>query len=181
MLLEPGQVAISPEAFQRLNKTYMKVAKETAMTPGITIKASRTTRRVESNEVVEVLEGPLKEPNLDVRRVKVRALRDGVVGWVTVSGNQGTIFLKDCNSRFRVVTETIMTDELQLDLGSEEPKLVIDNTRKLMEDEVVELIHSPVKEDASGLVRVRCRASSDGCVGWVTYLGNAGVVFLEPL
>lgn len=31
----------------------------------------------------------------------------------------------------------------------------------------------------SGLKRVRCRATSDGVIGWATVVGNQGTVYLE--
>lgn len=36
-------------------------------------------------------EGPMLDPSVGVYRVHGKALKDGIVGWVTVAGNQGTL------------------------------------------------------------------------------------------
>ena len=36
------------------------------------------------------LAGPMLDPSVGVYRIHGKALRDGIVGWVTVAGNQGT-------------------------------------------------------------------------------------------
>uniref|UniRef100_A0A7S1AK39 EF-hand domain-containing protein n=1 Tax=Noctiluca scintillans TaxID=2966 RepID=A0A7S1AK39_NOCSC len=86
---------LSREAFLRIVRVYMKVVKETAMTGGVSIKGSKTLRRLEPSEVVEIIEGPVKEDTVDVMRVRARAMKDGLDGWITIAGNQGTVFLED--------------------------------------------------------------------------------------
>ena len=36
------------------------------------------------------LAGPMLDPSVGVYRIHGKALRDGIIGWVTVAGNQGT-------------------------------------------------------------------------------------------
>ena len=36
------------------------------------------------------ISGPMLDPSVGVYRIHGKALRDGITGWVTVAGNQGT-------------------------------------------------------------------------------------------
>merc|ERR1711966_367403 len=139
-------------------------------------KENKTFRRMEVNEVVEVLEGPVKDEEAGVMRVRVVAMKDGVEGWASLKGNQGTVYLKDGGYSFKVVKETIMTAGFELDAA---PPKVKDPTRKLKDGEMLEVREWPKLEEKSGLTRMKCKAKSDGLVGWVTTVGNAGTVFVS--
>merc|ERR1712137_908181 len=177
-LADNGEGNISREGFLRLNRVYMKVVKETAMTNGISIKDSRTLRRLDVNEVVEVMEGPLREDTVEVMRVHAKALKDGSEGWITIAGNQGTVFLRNGGDHFKVVKETILTDWFELE-KKDVPRKIKTTTRKLKEGEILEVLTWPKKEEKSGLMRMKAKMKSDGAVGWVTATGNQGTVFLE--
>lgn len=71
-----------------------KCVKETVITDGLSVSDSKTVRRLAKGEAVEVLEFPKKDDTVGVRRIKGKAKLDGVVGWITVCGNQGTSFLE---------------------------------------------------------------------------------------
>merc|ERR1712157_631072 len=71
---------------------YYKCVKSTVLSEEVAIKA-KTLRRLEDGEIFEGLEGPTRDDTCSVQRVKCRALSDGVTGWVTLQGNQGTPFL----------------------------------------------------------------------------------------
>jgi hypothetical protein len=51
-------------------------------------------RELAVDEEVAVLEGPTVDPKAQLERVKVRAVSDGSEGWVSVKGNQGTVYLE---------------------------------------------------------------------------------------
>lgn len=172
---------LSKEKFCTLVRVFMKVAKDTVVTAGLSIKESKTLRRLEVGEVVELLEGPQEEESVKVMRLKVKVLKDDLEGWVTKSGNQGTQFLEEGGNIFKVVAETIMTEALALD-GSDakaSTKKLKDTTRKLKVGELVEVREWPQKEEKSGLMRMKCRTKTDGLTGWVTTVGNQGTVYLE--
>lgn len=172
---------LSKEKFCNLVRVFMKVAKDTVVTAGLSIKESKTLRRLEVGEVVELLEGPQEEESVKVMRLKVKVLKDDLEGWVTRSGNQGTLFLEEGGNVFKVVAETIMTDAFALD-GSDakaSTKKLKDTTRKLKVGELVEVREWPQKEEKSGLMRMKCRTRTDGLTGWVTTVGNQGTVYLE--
>eukprot|EP00927_Polykrikos_kofoidii_P000808 TRINITY_DN10312_c0_g1_i1.p1 TRINITY_DN10312_c0_g1~~TRINITY_DN10312_c0_g1_i1.p1 ORF type:complete len:1137 (-),score=289.10 TRINITY_DN10312_c0_g1_i1:227-3637(-) len=178
-LLDEGESGLTREAFFRMMRVFMKVVNSAAMTAGISLKASSCLRRLEVNEVVEILEGPLREDSVDVRRVMAKAMKDGIEGWITLAGNQGTVFLKEGGNTFKVVKDTILTEEFELDGNKETQRKVKDGTRKLKEDEYLEVYEWPKREDKSGLMRMKAKAKSDGSIGWVTMIGNSGTVFLE--
>eukprot|EP00928_Gymnodinium_smaydae_P018940 TRINITY_DN17215_c0_g4_i3.p1 TRINITY_DN17215_c0_g4~~TRINITY_DN17215_c0_g4_i3.p1 ORF type:complete len:1055 (+),score=289.79 TRINITY_DN17215_c0_g4_i3:128-3292(+) len=176
-LLEEGEAGLTREALARLLRISMKVVRETVMTSGINIKTT-SLRRLELNEVVEVLEGPLKESSVDVRRARCRVMKDGLEGWITVAGNHGTQFLKEGGSFFKVVKETLLTDTFELE-SKEDIRRVKPTSRMLREDEVLELLEWPRKDEASGLLRMKAKARSDGAIGWVTMVASTGLAFLE--
>jgi len=181
---EEGENGCIPRTvFLQIARMWMRVAKETVLTNDMSIKdASSQTyvRRLEVDEVVEVLEGPKKEEDSAVERVYVSAKKDGAVGWVTVAGNQGTTYLEEGGNLFRVIAETIFTSTFELDsTESTETRKVKDVTRKLKVGELLEVRVWPQKEEKTGLTRMKGKIQSDGKVGWATTVGNAGNVFLE--
>jgi len=139
-------------------------------------------RRLEVGEVVEVIEGPIKEESVNVLRVRAKVMKDGLQGWITLAGNQGTIFLEEGGNLFKVVKETILTEsfELQDGVAKQNTQKLKDTTRKLKEGEILEVREWP-RKDGSGLLRMKCRCKSDGATGWVTTVGNQGTVYLEVL
>lgn len=154
-------------------RKYMKVMKTAALTDHKGIKESKSIRRLLEGEVVEALGTPQKEDEVDLMRLRVKAMNDSAEGWVTISGNQGTIFLKEGGHMFKVVKETILTETFSLEGGSSK------DPRRLRPGELVEVRTWMTKDEKSGLMRMKCKAVSDGAVGWATVVGNAGTVFLE--
>jgi len=171
---------LSKDRMAEILRVFKKVAKKTVITDGVSIKDSKNLRQLEPGEVVEVLGNPVSEDEVGVMRVKSRAMNDGVEGWVTISGNQGTQYLQDGGGVFKVVKETIMTDAFELEAESKEKSQKLKDTeRKLKVGEMVEVRTWMKKDEESGLVRMRCKAVSDGAIGWATVKGNQGAVFLE--
>merc|ERR1712137_657253 len=114
---------------------------------------SESLRKLEKGEVIEVIEGPTEEG--ESRRVKAIAMKDDLEGYITVSGNGGTTFLQEGGRLFKVVKETVMTDNFDLDeapikgdvepkeVGKVEPGKVTSTARKLKVGEVVEVREYP--------------------------------------
>merc|ERR1712066_602891 len=145
-------------------------------------KDSKTICRLEVKDIVEVLQGPIKEDSVGVPRVQARRMSDGSEGWISVEGNQGTKYLQDCSGNFKVVKETILTDSFDLAEKKEVTRSLHQTARKLVVGESVEVREWPKKEPNSGLTRMKVRCKSDGRVGWATQLGNAaGAVFLQVI
>eukprot|EP00413_Alexandrium_margalefii_P015692 CAMPEP_0204543272 /NCGR_PEP_ID=MMETSP0661-20131031/19634_1 /ASSEMBLY_ACC=CAM_ASM_000606 /TAXON_ID=109239 /ORGANISM="Alexandrium margalefi, Strain AMGDE01CS-322" /LENGTH=545 /DNA_ID=CAMNT_0051549995 /DNA_START=31 /DNA_END=1668 /DNA_ORIENTATION=+ len=173
-LCEEGESALSLESFKLFVPQYMYVVKQTALTDRLSIKDSNTKRRLDLDEVVKVVKGPVKESATGVMRHSIRSTKDGAEGWVSAVGNQGTIFLKEGGRNYKVVKETILTEALEIDgdAGDAPP-------RKLKVGEAVEVRQWPEKEAKSGLMRMKVRRKSDKSIGWVTVMGNQGTVFLK--
>merc|ERR1712019_172544 len=159
------------------------MGKESVITSECTIKDAKPVRRIEANEVCELVEGPVKEAEVDVERVHVKMLKDDVTGWVTPVGNQGTVFLEEMKEgvTMKVVKETILTSSFSLsgDAAKEQNRKVKDTTRKLKEGELLEVRQWMMKEETSGLMRTKVKTKTGGHVGWATAIGNSGARFLE--
>jgi len=173
---EEDEAFLSKTVFLRLVRHYMKVAKDAVLTPELDMKDGKTIRRLEPTEVIEILEGPIKEESTGCYRVKVKVMKDAADGWTTIAGNQGSVFLQDGGDIFKVVKETILTDSMDLGDGKTDGKT---KPRKLKEGELVQVREWPTKQEGSGLTRMMCRAKSDGRVGWATTVGNTGITFIE--
>merc|ERR1740121_1986918 len=85
---EDDEGALSKDRTFIIIRRLMKVSAETALCSGMSIKDKETKslRRMEVNEVVEVLEGPIEDDSSGVMRVRAVAVKDGVEGWVTLKG-----------------------------------------------------------------------------------------------
>lgn len=179
---EDQEGSITQERFCIFIRQLMKVLAETVLSSGKSIKdkESKTLRRMEVNEVVEVLEGPIEDETAGVMRVRALAMKDNVEGWVTLKGNKGTPYLQDGGFLFKVLKETVMTGSFDLDPPEgETPKKEVN--RKLKEGEILEVMEWPKLEEKSNLTRMKCKAKSDGTVGFATTIGNAGTVFIQAM
>lgn len=65
-----------------------------SITDSMNVKGGKTIRKLEVNEMVEALEEPKQDGAVGLQRVKVKAEKDDKEGFVTLSGNQGTVFLE---------------------------------------------------------------------------------------
>lgn len=165
----------------RIMRLYYKVVKETAMTASLSIKDSKTLRKLEINEVVEVLQGPTKEDSVDVMRIQAKVLKDGTEGWITIMGNQGTVFLKEGGGLLKVVRETTLTDSFEFEDVNDASQNLRDAMRKVKEGELLEVYEWPRKDEKSGFMRMKARVRGDSAVGWVTTIGSQGIVFAEVM
>merc|ERR1712039_42019 len=57
-------------------------------------ESAQTFRKLEIGETVEFLEGPRLETDVGILRLRGRVEKDGIVGWISIAGNQGKPFLK---------------------------------------------------------------------------------------
>merc|ERR1712129_647166 len=89
---------IAKDAFLKFVRVVYRVIKETVLTTDRAIKGSKTIRRLEVDECLEVLEGPSRDDKVDVLRVRGVAIKDGLSGWATVVGNNGSIFMEESAS-----------------------------------------------------------------------------------
>lgn len=151
-----------------LHSTY-KVVKATMLSEGQAID-TKALRRLDEGEHVQGLTCPTKEAETGVIRVKCKAMKDDIEGWVSVAGNKGTNFLEPCSKFLVCLKETVITCEL--DVSSE-------TVRKLNKDELLEVLQFPTKDPSCGVMRVKAMVKVDGTTGWISVAGNAGTTFLE--
>lgn len=167
--------------FTRLVRLWVKVIKDTVATEAIEID-SAVIRRLTVGEVLEVLGFPEKEQSKGIVRAKCKMLKDEKEGFVTFEGVGGTTFLEESSIIFKVVKDTILTDSFDISGGSKDnARKLKDTTRKLKEGEEVEVLEWPKKEESADLMRLLCRAVSDGAVGWATSVGNSGIAFMHQV
>merc|ERR1712137_1337078 len=104
------------------------------------------------NEMCEVIDGPTAEAGTDIRRVQVKMMKDGVVGWCTPVGNQGTVFLEESPLQLKVVKETIMVPTFDLAASKE-------TTKKLKPGEIVEVLEWMKKDEVLGIMRAKVKSA----------------------
>lgn len=173
--LSDGKPKLSNEGFNHFMQMYFKVLKETPLTEDITVNGTNAVRQLQVNEVVELLEGPKLEESLKVMRIRGKAVSDGAEGWITYVGSQGTAFLKEGGSLFKVLRESVLTPAFE----PPEDLSQIEGARRLKEGEVIEVLEWPQKHEESGLTRMRVKAKIDGASGWVTQTNKDGVHFVD--
>eukprot|EP00746_Dinoflagellata_sp_MGD_P167002 gnl/MRDRNA2_/MRDRNA2_97280_c0_seq1.p1 gnl/MRDRNA2_/MRDRNA2_97280_c0~~gnl/MRDRNA2_/MRDRNA2_97280_c0_seq1.p1 ORF type:complete len:2064 (+),score=613.81 gnl/MRDRNA2_/MRDRNA2_97280_c0_seq1:164-6355(+) len=158
--------------FLQLLQTYMTCVKEIAMTTEFDIAATKTVRKLELSELIEVLAGAKKDEGTGLERVKVRSLKDGKIGWVTLTGNAGTAYFKDAPKPYFSVSGGSVVMQAAFSSASDE-------VRAVGASEVLEVIEGPKQEKFEDAKRCRVKTSSDSKVGWVTLVDRSGQVIAE--
>ena len=71
-----------------------RCTKSTSLFDKLSIAESKTIRRISKSETGKVLEFPTTDPDTGLKRIRGKMDSDNEVGWITVSGNQGTKFIE---------------------------------------------------------------------------------------
>eukprot|EP00442_Polarella_glacialis_P045994 CAMPEP_0115151470 /NCGR_PEP_ID=MMETSP0227-20121206/65611_1 /TAXON_ID=89957 /ORGANISM="Polarella glacialis, Strain CCMP 1383" /LENGTH=625 /DNA_ID=CAMNT_0002561947 /DNA_START=87 /DNA_END=1964 /DNA_ORIENTATION=+ len=90
-----GSSSLTKDSFISLVAAYLQVVKKTNLTEGVSVMKSAVVRDLVVGELLEVIDGPTFEEQIKVNRLKVKAKSDGAIGWATMAGNAGTVFLKE--------------------------------------------------------------------------------------
>eukprot|EP00928_Gymnodinium_smaydae_P017927 TRINITY_DN16838_c0_g3_i1.p1 TRINITY_DN16838_c0_g3~~TRINITY_DN16838_c0_g3_i1.p1 ORF type:complete len:2020 (-),score=638.02 TRINITY_DN16838_c0_g3_i1:82-6141(-) len=86
--------AVSEESFlANFTELYACVSPAT-ISEEVSVRSGKLLRKVEVGEVLHGLEEPALDEECGLKRVKVRAEKDGKVGYITIAGNQGTRYLE---------------------------------------------------------------------------------------
>ncbi len=133
------------------------------------VAQGKLVRKLDVNEILELIEGPIKEIN-KVVRVKCRAMKDGAIGWATATGSNGVVFVEQKRVHFQVKSPTTLTDVLSAKACT--------SIRQLKEGELLEVFVWEKVDPTTGLRRLKGRALKDGSVGWATIEGNGGTAHL---
>mmetsp|Transcript_44877 Transcript_44877/g.106489 ORF Transcript_44877/g.106489 Transcript_44877/m.106489 type:complete len:711 (+) Transcript_44877:87-2219(+) len=91
-----GVTTVTQAEFQKMATIVYQAVRLTTLTDSMEAAGSKLLGTVKAGEVVEMLEGPITDPSTQLCRGRVRHRVSGVVGWTTISGSKGTIFLKEC-------------------------------------------------------------------------------------
>merc|ERR1712113_830365 len=70
------------------------VVKDTILTPNLGLEGGGTTRKLREGDIVKVREWARKEEKSGLMRMKCQVKSNGVVGWVTTVGNQGSVYVE---------------------------------------------------------------------------------------
>jgi len=161
-----GFITISGGSEDCIEKLKAFVCKQgTALTTEFDIKTSKSIRKLEVGEVMEVLEEAKEDSKKGLFRLKVKCYKDGKEGWATLKGNQGTSFVEE-SDRHHTVKKSVAL-EVSFRSGSA-------TVRSLEEGEIFEMLDAPKTEKKEGDQRMRGRLSDD-TEGWFTF-----TKFLNP-
>lgn len=169
-LLADSSSSISSETFIEFTRLFYKVNKSTLLTATMIVN-SKVNRKLDAGEIVELVEGPQKDEKVGILRVHCRSVIKGDDGWVSLSGNQGTVFLEPCGMFYLCAKDVSMTNGL-----SEKQSMTM---RQLTKGELLEAVGVPTLDDSSGITRIECKAKSDSMIGFVT-MATRGAIYLEP-
>lgn len=154
-------------------QVYYEVVKEIAITPEFNIDSKdKPVRKADLDEIFSIVEGPKKDEESGLLRVKVKALVDGATGWVSVKGNAGKIFLEEVQKPFFYCTKNVALEK-EFKFNSE--NLI----RTLKPEEVMELLEGPRQETLGNATRVKGKAVKDGKVGYFTLKDQSGTEIAE--
>ncbi|CAE7206980.1 P67 [Symbiodinium necroappetens] len=80
-------------------------------------ESSGSPLRAKSRPILEMLEGPEKETSLKVFRARGKVVGDenDKEGWVTIAGNQGTIFLQEGGHLWKVLRQSELSETMEDD------------------------------------------------------------------
>lgn len=170
MALQGFEAGISRFAFLDLVEEYRKCVKEVAVTATSEVKSS-TTRKLEIDEVVQVLGLPSTEEASGLLRARCRILRDNIEGYVTLNGTQGTAFLKRVAKPYYLCEE----ETTLLDSCASSAQQLGTASR----GERLEVLEGPRLEETTQVTRARGKATKDGLVGWVLFKDETGRCFFE--
>merc|ERR1712151_1242620 len=133
---------------------------------------SSAVRTLVEEELLELLEGPRKETLPDAQRGRVKASKDGAIGWNTLKDRHAVVYAEANAKLYTCVATVAMTDGEDI----KSCKVI----RKLDVGEFFEASGPVVEDSESAVSRLPGKALKDGKDGWVTLKGNAGTAYCEP-
>merc|ERR1719161_3198069 len=136
-----------------------------ALTDDLDVMKSKVLRKIEAGELISKIEGPVTSSGAS--RIKGKADKDGAEGWITIKGNAGTKYVEETPSKVYIIKKGVKMQQ-KLDSGSQIVK-------DLKVDDVVEALGEPKTEKIEGMTRIKCKAFSDGQVGWVLRMTGGSI------
>jgi len=145
------------------------IVKEVELQNKFATGSHNAKRMLEVGETIQLLDGPREEKSLPAKRIKVCALNDKAVGWITKADS----LVKKWQPLYRVAVAVPLQLAKSSSLAAEGSEPV----RELSKGEQVELLEGPCKEESE--VRMKCRALKDSAIGWVTVRDENGKQLLD--
>jgi len=136
--------------------TKYKCKQTIALTDSLDVMKSKVLRKIEAGELIAKLEGPVDSSG--AQRIRCKATKDGVEGWITTKGNAGTIYVEETPSKAYTIKQK-QPLLAKIDGGAA--------VREVAVGEIVEVMGDLKTEKADGMTRLKCKAFSDGATGWV--------------
>lgn len=160
---EEGWITVrdkSGNVTSRLSDKHFVVKETIVLTDTQSIKECKPLKKLQADDVLEVLEAPEKAAD-GLTRMRCKT-DDGKEGWVTTQGTAGTIYAQLSTRHYIVVEPTVVLSSLGDDsdeLGTLDAGATFVSMGETHEDKAEERW------------RVRCKALADGQVGWATQYG----------
>jgi len=88
-----GWVTLQKKNLKKWTPQY-RCVNATVIHDVLDVGKGQSLRKLDSGEAVELLDGPKEDTEAGVLRIRGRAAKDGTVGWVTIVGSNGKIFLQ---------------------------------------------------------------------------------------
>jgi len=159
------------KAFTFALSDFYKVIRDITITDEFEIHSAKKVRKLEVGEIVEVTGEMKKDPNLNLERMKCRAVRDAAAGWATLRSTAGATYFARASKPFMwCAADVAMRSEHQL-----ESEVV----RELKLGEVLELVEGPREEKLGTDLRVRGASCSEDTSGWLQVRSNNGGVLAK--
>jgi len=131
-----------------------------AMTDVFDIKDCQVVRKVDVGEILEVVGERKEDSAVEISRLEFKAVKDGKTGWVTLRGNQGTIFLEPSMSHYALSADTSMRS------GAARSSAIV---RELQKGETLEVAEPPKEDRPDSRVLAKVRALEDVDAGWICW------------
>merc|ERR1712070_1297765 len=90
------------EDFLGAARVFWRVSKDIVLSNTLDIMQGKQIRRLRESEVVEEIVGPSIDKTVGVTRIQVHTLCDDIVGWATIQGTKGNVFLQRGGTALRV-------------------------------------------------------------------------------
>jgi len=129
------------------------------MTTAFDVNQGSAIRKVDIGEAFDIVEGPARDEENQLTRVKAKSKHDAMEGWITMEGNQGSVLL-EANDQYYVCRRATNLENDVL-VGSA-------MQRRVDEGEFIELLEGPQTLMKPGLTRLRVRDPRSKREGWLT-------------
>lgn len=149
------------KVFAEAQKNCYRCIVSVAITDSSDIKECKVLRKLDQDEVLYGLGERAEDESTGVARLKMKTVQDGITGWVTIQGNAGSVYIKEHESQYVVLSPTALESGKHSESST--------SIRTLEVNESVELLQAPHEEKSRPSVRVYGRAVTDGQVGWATF------------